>query len=150
MAQPWITTIDPATGKTLGSKRIPRPASVVGINGEAWSPDGALIAFVQRIDETHQALWTMRPDGKGAKRLVAFPGYTIGGVAWTPDARTLVYAAVAGDHMELFTIDAAGGAPVQLTHGTVNIMHPHVSPDGRLVAASRVPWHKELCKLQLQ
>ena len=150
MAVPWITTIDPVTGRTLGSTQIPLPAGVAGINGEAWSPDGARIAFVQRIDEIHQALWTMHPDGSGAKRLVEFSCFTIGGVAWTPDGRTLVYAAVAGDHMELFTIDSSGGVPSQLTHGAVNVMHPHVSPDGHLVAASRVPWHKELRRLQLR
>jgi Tol biopolymer transport system component len=150
MAKPWITTIDPATGRTLGSKQIPLPAGVVGINGEAWSPNGEQIAFVQRIDETHQALWTMHPNGSGAKRLVEFPCFTIGGVAWTPDGRSLVYAAVAADHMELFSIGSSGGTPLQLTHGAVNVMHPHVSPDGRFVAASRVPWRKELRRLQLR
>ncbi len=149
MAKLWITTIDPATGKALGSKKVPLPVGVLGVNGEAWSPDGTTIAFVQRIDETHQALWTVHPDGGGAHRLAEFPGFTIGGLGWTPDGRTLVYAAVAGDHMEIFGIGATGGAPWQITHGTVNAMHPQVSPDGRLLAASRIPWRKELRRLQL-
>jgi hypothetical protein len=46
--------------------------------------------------------------------------------------------------------DSGGGTPRQLTHGDVNIMHPSVSPNGRLVAASRIPWNKELRRARLR
>jgi len=149
-AVPWIITIDPATGKSLGSKRVPLPPGVAGIGGEAWSPKGDEIAFIERIDDVKRALWLMRPDGSAARRLVEFPSYTLGGVAWTPDGQELLYGALADDRMQIFAIPRAGGAARQLTRGDVNMMHPSVSPDGRLVAASRIAWRKELRRTKLR
>jgi len=148
-AKPWIITIDPATGRALGTTRMPLPAGVAGITGETWSPHGDQIAFVERIDDVKRALWLSAPDGSGARRLTDFSCYTIGGVAWTPDAKQILYGALADDRMQIFAISAAGGSPRQLTHGDVNMMHPSVSPDGRLVSASRIPWRKQLWRMKL-
>jgi Tol biopolymer transport system component len=148
-AKPWIITIDPATGRSLGAKRMPLPPDVKGIAGEAWSPTGAEIAFIERIDDTRRALWVSRPDGGDARRLTAFASATIGGVAWTPDGRELLYSALAGDRMQIFAIARDGGAPRQLTRGDANLMHPSVSPNGAFVAASRIAWRKELRRVTL-
>jgi Tol biopolymer transport system component len=148
-AKPWIVTIDPATGHSTGAKRMPLPAGVAGIAGEAWSPRAEEIAFIERIDDVRRALWLSRPDGRDAHKIVDFSSYTIGGVAWTPDGQELLYSALADDRMQIFAIARSGGAPRQLTHGDVNMMHPSVSPDGHLVAASRIPWHKELWRTAL-
>jgi Tol biopolymer transport system component len=148
-AVPWIITIDPATGRSLGAKRMPLPAGVTGISGEAWSPTDDEIAFVQRIDDVNRALWLSRPDGRDARKLVNFSSYTIGGVGWTPDGQELVYGGLANDRMQIFAIARGGGAPRQLTRGDMNFMHPSVSPDGRLIAASRIPWRKELWRMKL-
>lgn len=149
-AKPWIVTIDPATGRSTGAKRMPLPPGVAGIAGEAWSPRAEEIAFIERIDDVRRAVWLSRPDGRDAHKIVDFSSYTIGGVAWTPDGQQLLYSALADERMQIFAIARTGGAPRQLTHGDVNMMHPSVSPDGRLVAASRIPWRKELWRLPLQ
>jgi Tol biopolymer transport system component len=146
-AKPWIITIDPSTGQPLGSARMPLPAGVAGITGESWSPRGDEIAFVQRIDDTKRALWISRADGSAARKLVEFQSYTIGGVAWTPDGKQLLYGALTDDRMQIFAVSLQGGPPRQLTHDTANVMHPSVSPDGRAVAASRIPWRKELWRM---
>jgi Tol biopolymer transport system component len=148
-AKPWIVTIDPATGRSIGAKRMPLPPAVAGIAGEAWSPRADEIAFIARIDDMHRALWLSRPDGGDAHKIVDFASYTIGGVAWTPDGQSLLYSALVDDRMQIFSITRTGGTARQLTHGDVNMLHPSVSPDGRLVAASRIPWHKELWRLAL-
>jgi Tol biopolymer transport system component len=148
-AKPWIITIDPITGRSLGATRLPLPEGVAGIAGEAWSPRNAEIALIERIDDVRRALWLSHPDGSGARKLVEFSSYTLGGVAWTPDGKELLYGALANDRMQIFAIARTGGVPRQLTHGDVNMMHPSVSPDGRLVAASRIPWRKELWRMQL-
>jgi Tol biopolymer transport system component len=143
-AKPWIITIDPATGHSLGARRMPLPAGVAGITGESWSPRGDEIAFVERLDDARRALWVSHPDGVAAQKLTEFQSYTIGGVAWTPDGKELLYGGLADDRMQIFAVSRAGGRPRQLTHDAANMMHPSVSPDGRLVAVSRIPWHKEL------
>ena len=51
--------------------------------------------------------------------------------------------------MQIFAVARDGGAPRQLTRGDVNMLHPSVSPDGRWIAASRIPWHKELWRMKL-
>jgi WD40 repeat protein len=146
-AKPWIITIDTVTGRSLGATRMPLPAGVAGITGEAWSPRGDEIAFIERIDDARRALWLSHPDGSSARRLVEFRSYTIGGVAWTPDGHDLLYGALAEDRMQIFTIPRAGGTARQVTHDASNMMHPSVSPDGRLAAASRIPWRKELRRM---
>jgi Tol biopolymer transport system component len=148
-AKPWVVTIDPATGRSLGAVRVPLPEGVAGITNEAWSPAGDEIAFVQRIDDQARALWVSRPDGTHAHKLTSFMSYTIGGVAWTPDGQNILYGALADDRMQVFAIARSGGAGRQLTRSDVNMMHPTVSPDGRLVAASRIAWRKELRRVSL-
>ncbi len=146
-AKPWIITIDPTTGRSLGTTRMALPAGVAGITGEAWSPRGDEIAFVERLDDARRALWLSHPDGTAAQKIVEFQSYTIGGVAWTPDGRDLFYGALADDRMQIFAIPRTGGTPRQVTHDAANVMHPSVSPDGRHVAASRIPWRKELRRM---
>jgi Tol biopolymer transport system component len=146
-AKPWIITIDPSTGQARGSARVPLPQGVAGITGESWSPRGDEIAFVERIDDARRALWISHIDGSAARKLVEFQSYTIGGVAWTPDGKELLYGALADDRMQIFAVSGRGGAPRQLTHDKANVMHPSVSPDGRYVAASRIPWRKELLRM---
>ena len=150
-AKPWIVTIDPESGRSLRAARVPLPPGVAGITGEAWSPHDDDIALIERIDDVRRALWVSRADGGGARRLTEFRSYTIGGVAWTPDAHELLYGAMAADdRMQIFAIAAAGGAPRQITHADANMLHPSVSPDGRFVAVSRIPWHKELRRMPLR
>jgi dipeptidyl aminopeptidase/acylaminoacyl peptidase len=146
-ARPWIITIDPSTGQPLGSARMPLPPGVAGITGESWSPRGDEIAFVERIDDLKRALWISHTDGTAARRLGEFQSYTIGGLGWTPDGNELLYGALADDRMQVFAVARNGGPPRQLTHDNANVMHPSVSPDGRFVAASRIPWHKELRRM---
>jgi NAD(P)H dehydrogenase (quinone) len=134
---------------SLEATRMPLPAGVAGIAGEAWSPRDGEIAFIERIDDARRALWVSHPDGNGAGKLVEFSSCTIGGVAWTPDGKELLYGALAQDRMQIFAIARTGGVPRQLTHGDVNMMHPSVSPSGLLVAASRIPWRKELWRMKL-
>ena len=150
--KPWIVTIDPASGRSVRAERMPLPVGVAGIAGEAWSPRAADIAFIERMDDVRRAIWVSRPDGNNARKLVEFRSYTIGGVAWTPDGAQLLYSALApgDDRMQVFAVDSGGGTPRQLTHGDVNLMHQSVSPNGRLVAASRIPWNKELRRASLR
>ena len=55
-----------------------------------------------------------------------------------------VYAALRGGGMQLFSIARAGGDSRRLTDDSANLFQPQVSPDGRLIAASRLLHPKEL------
>jgi len=94
-------------------------------------------------------LWIV-PVGRGAARKVtAFPLTTFGGVSWTPDGGTLVYTSLADGRMQLFAVPAAGGRPRQLTHDSANVFTPRVSPDGRMIAATRLQHRKEIWRMRL-
>jgi hypothetical protein len=149
IAKPWIVTIDPQSGRTLSAKRVPLPEGVTSVVDVAWPRSGEQIAFNARVDASHQALWVSRANGSGARKLADVASYTYGGIDWTPDGEEILYGALADGRMQIFAIPSAGGTPRQLTRGDVNLLQPSVSPDGRFVAATRLPWRKELRRTKL-
>lgn len=154
VSKPWIVTIDPASGRPLRVAPLPAPRGFRGALLEAWSPVRDEIAVVERIEGERQALWILRPDGGAARKLLEFRASTYGGVDWTPDGERLIFAALAGETMQLFAVPrAVGGArapPLQLTRDSLSLIHPQVSPDGRWIAATRMYRGKELRRVRLQ
>jgi Tol biopolymer transport system component len=60
-----------------------------------WSPDGGKIAFTSDRDGT-PAIYIMRTDGSGARKLVQDPGLNMAFPTWSPDSsRIAFHAAVA-------------------------------------------------------
>jgi TolB protein len=58
----------------------------------AWSPDGALIAWARRGDET--TIDAVRPDGSGHRVLARLGGRVeVSGLNWSPDGRRIALAA---------------------------------------------------------
>jgi Tol biopolymer transport system component len=74
---------------------------------------------------------------------------TYGGVGWTRDGKAIIYPAVTRGRMQLFRIDLSGGRARQLSHDTANLFEPAVSPDGRLIAATRLAHIKEVWRMRL-
>lgn len=149
ISKPWIATIDPATGSPVRIERLSLPPGFHGTLLAAWSPGGDEIALVERIGAAQQALWVVGADGDASEKLLEFRSTTYGGVDWTPDGRYLVYGALSGGRMQLFSVPRAGGTPRQLTQDDVGLLHPQVSPDGRWIAATRPYRSKELRRRRL-
>jgi Tol biopolymer transport system component len=85
------------------------------------SPDGRFIAFSHASE-----LWVMRPDGRGAQRLLRYgPNAT-----WTPDSRRIVFEAADG----IRTIAATGGRSRLLVPAAAR---PTYSADGATMAFGR-------------
>lgn len=134
----WIIEMDPETGAPTGRTPVPAPGAddarpVWG----AWSPVREEVALVLRTASGAE-LWTLVPDGSGARRLTSYPGPWHGGVDWSPDGEFLVYGALADDRVQLFEISRSGGDPRRLSDEPANLLHPQVSPDGRWIAATRI------------
>ena len=101
------------------------------------SPDGVLVAFVQRWKSA--AAVSVVPIHGGPERIVAMPvdpspGRGLGGgcLAWLPTGDGLVVAAVDG---ELWQVDL-GGAERRLTSAGRTCRAPSVAPDGSCVVAA--------------
>jgi len=103
-----------------------------------WSPDGTRLSYVRlaKADEEDfrkSWIWTVRPDGTGAKRLV------LGNNArWSPDGKRLVFSApTAHSDGDLFVINADGSGLSRLL-STPRLEWPSDwSPNGRKILFTR-------------
>jgi Tol biopolymer transport system component len=145
--QAYIVTIDTAAGRATGHGRVALPPGVNNVAWVAWSPVGDELAIETDEGEGRHALWIVDATGGRGRKVVSFPINTSGGVSWTPDGRKLTYAALTGGRMQLFTVPVSGGKPGQVSHDSANVFTPRVSPDGRLVAATRIHHRKEIWRM---
>src|SRR6476646_1942112 len=110
---------------TTGSYVTGNPAVVAG--GDAWSPDGRTIAYLDHRGRVS----LMKPDGSERRRLkgpaVNSGGFSWSGVSWSPNGRDLLYDA--GRRIVVVNADGTGLRSV-LPRGR----SPVWSPDGRQVA----------------
>src|SRR6267142_324859 len=134
----WLVTLDPDSGKVLRIDRLPLPPDIHSAEWTAWSPDGKEIAIEDDRGDENRSLWIVDADGAHAQKLIDYKGSTLGGLDWTPDGKTIIYAALAEDRMQLFCIPRHGGSSNQLSHDLSNLLHPRISPDGRWVACTRI------------
>jgi Tol biopolymer transport system component len=149
VSKPWIVTINPSTGRPVHVERLPLPDPIKKAHWESWSPKGNEIAFAERTEGNGCILWVVSTDGKRAEKLAEYTSSTYGGLDWTPDAKTIVYGALASERMQIFAVPRSGGLPRQLTEDPANLMHPQVSPDGRWIACTRMAQLKEVRRQKL-
>jgi Tol biopolymer transport system component len=149
LSRPWVLTIDTDSGKVVRTERFPLPKPLEGAEEVSWSPDGEAVLIEENTGEDRRALWLVGIDGKSARKLVDYRSGTYGGIAWAPDGKTIVYAGLAANRMQLFAIPRLGGDPRQLTDDAANLMHPCVSPNGRWIACTRSVQSKEIWRVKL-
>lgn len=150
VSQPWIATIDPASGRAVSIERLELPEGFGGTVLAAWSPVADELAVIERRGVREHAMWLVRADGSPARRLFDFEASTYGGVDWTPEGGTLVYGALADGRMQLFAWAVETAESTQLTRGMDDVIHPQVSPDGEWIAASKLRHVKELRRIPVR
>jgi TolB protein len=80
----------------------------------AWSPDGRVIAFGRGMPGPSWrglGIWTIKPNGRGLRRVVAHGGDP----AFSPDGRWVAFAWSRDGNQELYKVRADGRGMVQLT-----------------------------------
>jgi Tol biopolymer transport system component len=145
----WVTTVDLDVERALRTDMIPLPAEIRSAQWAAWSPDGKEIAIEDNRGNGMRSLWIAHEDGSHAVKLLDYQGTTYGGLDWTADGKNIIYSALVGDGLQLFSVPRAGGAPRQLTHDSGNLMHPRVSPDGRWIACTRIVQSRQIWRRPL-
>jgi dipeptidyl aminopeptidase/acylaminoacyl peptidase len=81
--------------------------------GPEFSPDGSRIAFSMVLLENHGAsqsdLAVVPAAGGEPVNLTANFDYSVGGIDWSPDGRTIYFSAAQGLTSQLYKVSAAGG-----------------------------------------
>jgi TolB protein len=108
-----------------------------------WSPDGTQISFTRVKNEREAAIFVVRADGSGLKRLTPWR-LDAANADWSADGSKLLfhsyYNVQPGKSPNLFTIRPDGGRMTPLTHftgGDSQALGPSWSPDG-----TKIVWHK--------
>ena len=100
-----------------------------GVIDPVWSPNGRLIAFVQRAAE---AIFVVKPDGTGLSRLTRVrAGYAA--PAWSPTGRMLAFVTDRDGNSEVYVMNADGSKPRNLTRHPGYDADPMWSPNGQRI-----------------
>lgn len=145
----WVTTLDLEVGRALRTDMLPLSGEIRSAQWAAWSPNGKEIAIEDNRSGGARSLWIVREDGSHPVKVLDYQGSTYGGLDWTADGKNIIYSALAGDGLQLFSVPRAGGTSQQLTHDSGNLMHPRVSPDGRWVACTRIVQSRQIWRRPL-
>lgn len=145
----WVLTMDLESSRALRAEMLPLAPEIRSVNWAAWSPDGKEIALEDDRSGQDRRLWIVRADGSHAVRVLDYKGTTYGGVDWLSDGKTLIYSALAGDHLQIHSVPVTGGTPAQLTRDSGNLLHPRVSPDGKWIACTRLVESKQIWRRPL-
>lgn len=99
----------------------------------SWSRDGSELAVVLFSAEGGpRTIWVMNPDGSDPRQVASAGHLTT--PSWSPDGRTLAYAATTGRRTSIHLVDAKGRndriVHAEGTEGTFSIFSVAFSPDG--------------------
>ncbi len=134
----WTTAIDQDTGVIGKAEEIHFPPTVHSPQIAVFSPDGKEIALEDASAPGQRILWAASADGKKVEKIAAYESETYGGVDWTPDGKTLLFAGLDGQRMQIFSIPRSGGTPRRLTDGKGNLIGPSGFPGWKVDRLSRV------------
>jgi gamma-glutamyltranspeptidase len=122
---------------TATPQQDPPAAVTTGVREAAWSPDSKHIAVT-----LFDAIWTMTPEGKDAKRVVtATQGWAAErDPAWSPDGKQIAFSASVNGEFDVWVAPAGGGAARRISSAAGDERWPSWTTDGHsLVVSHRNP-----------
>lgn len=122
--QLWVADADGENAQV--SLASPEP-----IISPAWSPNGALLAYVS-FEARKPVIYTHEV-ASGRRRLLASFRGSNSAPAWAPDGRTLMATLTFGGSSQIYALDASGGTPQRITQTGGIDTEPAFAPDGRSV-----------------
>ncbi|MFI5178141.1 MAG: gamma-glutamyltransferase, partial [Vicinamibacterales bacterium] len=119
----------------------PAGAGPTGVREAAWSPDGKRLAA-----SWFDAIWTMTPDGKDAKRVTTTHGDWTSerDPAWSPDGQSIAFSAETNGEFDLWVAPAKSGTARRVLSMAGDERWPSWTRDSHLVFSHREPkgpWH---------
>lgn len=77
-----------------------------------WSPNGALIAFSRSLGGAPPAIYVIRPDGTGLRRVSTVPGEQ---PAWSSDGQAIAFTSAIGTTADIYVVNVDGSGERRLT-----------------------------------
>lgn len=124
----WILDL-----KTRRQERLQLPGMDLGANLPYWTPDGQRLTVTRFYRNGTRSLWLVAVDGSHAEELRP-PAPGMSGIPISPDGRTVLYSAKAGQYLQLFALDLISRQAHQLTGSADDKYAGAWSPDGRTIA----------------
>ncbi|MGE3590201.1 MAG: prolyl oligopeptidase family serine peptidase, partial [Ilumatobacteraceae bacterium] len=137
-----IVTVDRHDRSVLALADIadPWPARVAAAAGDCHSavvsPDRSEVAYLvfHHDDLNCTSIHVVDVDSGLDRTIVRDPAMNTRAITWSPDGSRIAYASELPGWYEVFVVDAAGGAPRQLTYAEADFSELEFTPDGdRLV-----------------
>ena len=139
----WVMNADGSGERMLARGGVPGAP----LGGQAWSPDGRRIAFV----DAYGTVYVMNADGSGQRKLTQ--GGELSGLRWSPDGRKILLSCLKcaasprsrfSGWGEVYVMNADGRALRNLTRDPRTEGRAEWSPDGRKIAFARAGYPSEI------
>jgi WD40 repeat protein len=145
---------DAKTGKVLrrltSTATDPHVTSLQFIRSAgSWSPDGKQIA-VPAVEKGRPALTIINAANGDEVRTIPFPQlHEVFNPAWSPDGRTILFAAIVGGLTDLYTYDLQTNQLGRVTNDAFAELQPAWSPDGRSIVFATDRFTTDLSTLKI-
>ena len=147
--EPWaifLVSVESGAKRRLTSP----PAQSLADYRPSFSPDGGTLAFVRQSAVVIADIYLVQVAG-GETRRLTFNDQRIGGLAWTPDGREIVFSSDPGgsSNSSLWRISSIGGMPELLSGTGGNAFYPAISRQGSRLIYSRRTLDRNIWRLEL-
>jgi Tol biopolymer transport system component/DNA-binding winged helix-turn-helix (wHTH) protein len=124
------------------------PPHTVGDHIPAFSPDGRSIAFRRISSPSVTEIYVMSAEG-GQPNRITFDRGSVEGLAWTPDSRSLVFAAHRLGTSGLWRVPVGGGLVDGIPIAGPMVGSPAVSLEGNRLAYTQGFLHSEISRVEM-
>ncbi|MDT7831770.1 winged helix-turn-helix domain-containing protein [Flavobacteriaceae bacterium S356] len=111
--------------------KVWRASNVLDLN-PSYSPNGNKVVFTTNQSGSFQ-LWTSNMDGGEAISISTFKGQYINTPRWSSDGQTILFQGYQNGKSDIYSIDALGGIPKNLTNSSEDTHTPFFSSDGTYI-----------------
>ncbi|MBC7895944.1 MAG: S9 family peptidase [Cytophagaceae bacterium] len=117
----WSNNSDIYLVAAEGGEARPLTTNVGPDNAPVFSPDGQWIAYgssdLRNSSADQTDLKVISVQGGAPRNLTSGLDYSISNIEWSPDGKTIYFAAAEGLTTKLYKVAAAGGTPTQVSLG---------------------------------
>jgi Tol biopolymer transport system component len=102
----------------------------------AVSPDGKTLLFVSRKEDQVFNLWAMTLSDRELKKVTQYEDWNVGSPSYSGDGKKILFNLYRSNTTQVYTIDAVGGNPLNLTSNGRSLCPRFAVKDRRMVYCS--------------